>query len=66
MSCVSLPNDVVEPDDDLLLDETTWPVLIQGIRVYARQQPPKVQSDLLRWAELTEAMAKIQKADETA
>jgi hypothetical protein len=52
MGCVLLLN----CHDDPEVAQILWPKLVQGIRVYARRQPPSVQSDLLAWAHVLEEL----------
>jgi hypothetical protein len=64
MSCISLPDrteseSVDETDFDP--SDVSWPSLVQGIRVYAVQQPPQVASDLLQFADLAEAIGELQR-----
>jgi len=60
MSCLSLPKSAAGSEERFEPEEIHWPAIMQGIRVYARRQPPKTACDLLEWADLFEGIAILQ------
>jgi hypothetical protein len=60
MSCIALPDCPKCEADEFDPANDAWPELVQGLRVYAVRQPPKVASELLQWARLAELFAAIE------
>jgi hypothetical protein len=59
MSCLSLPKSAAGCDEPFEPEEPSWPAIVQGVRVYARRQPPKVANELLGWADLFDGFASL-------
>jgi hypothetical protein len=59
-SCNSLPDDLCQSEDEIVVPEIDWPVIVQGIAVYAQRQPLNVASELLESARAMERTAEEQ------
>jgi hypothetical protein len=61
ISCNSLLENLSEPPVEDAPGEVSWPMIVQGIRVYARQHPPSVAADLFELADRLSRIAEMQR-----